>query len=181
MAGGEIGRAFDVGCGAGAFLAEIRDNAPDAELIGRSEPGLSRARRLRPSRRGHRLVEGNAEAIPLPDGSVDVVTSVYLFHELLRWSAPVMADGAAASPGGLLVLVDSLQLGDTPALDPALRGFPQSLPSPTTWTGLQTPLMTEAVSRCGGRIRLVLEGAVATLGLGRLRIRRRPEPICRCP
>ena len=139
---------LDVGCGTGAFLAEIRDNAPDAELIGLdlSPAYLTHADAAHPGA-GIDWLEGNAEAIPLPDGSVDVVTSVYLFHELPRpVRDKVMAEMVRVlRPGGLLVLVDSLQLGDTPALDPALRGFPQSFHEPyyLDWLEQNAPRMIE--------------------------------------
>ena len=57
-------------------------------------------------------------AIPLPDASQDIVTTVFLFHELppevRRRVAAEMA--RVLKPGGLLVFIDSLQMGDRPDL-----------------------------------------------------------------
>jgi ubiquinone/menaquinone biosynthesis C-methylase UbiE len=73
-----------------------------------------------------RLIEANAEAIPLEDASQNIVTSVFLFHELppgvRRRVAAEMA--RVLKPDGLLVLVDSLQMGDKPRWDGLLEAFP---------------------------------------------------------
>jgi ubiquinone/menaquinone biosynthesis C-methylase UbiE len=68
----------------------------------------------------------NAEAIPLPDSSQDIVTSVFLYHELpgdvrRRVSAEI---ARVLKPGGLFVLIDSLQMGDRPGWDGLLEAFP---------------------------------------------------------
>lgn len=72
-----------------------------------------------------RFVQANAESLPFADESFDLVTCVYLFHEL-----PEDARRKAASemvrvvkPGGMVVLTDSLQAGDRPALDASLGNF----------------------------------------------------------
>lgn len=69
---------------------------------------------------------------PLPDASVDLVTSSYLFHELPKKIRAEVLAGVlrVLKPGGRLVLLNSLQLGDTPALDPVLRSFPDQFHEP---------------------------------------------------
>jgi len=70
--------------------------------------------------------------MPLPDASVDVVTSVFLFHELppevrrevTRQIARVLR------PGGMFVFLDSLQLGDRPDWDGLLESFPYRFHEP---------------------------------------------------
>ena len=83
---------------------------------------------LRPAR----FLAANAEAIPLADASQDVVTTIFLFHELppdvRRRVTAEMA--RVLKPGGLMVFIDSLQLGDRPAWDGLLEGFPERFHEP---------------------------------------------------
>ena len=72
------------------------------------------------------LVVGNVEALPFDDASFDALTCVYLFHEL---PPRVRRDAAreiarVLKPGGLFLFVDSIQAGETPALDQMLEYFP---------------------------------------------------------
>ena len=139
-------RLLDVACGTGGFLAALSDNHPGIDVTGLdlSVPYLDEARRRiarvsRPSRAGGRwrrrparFVQAAAEAIPLPDASVDLVTCIFLFHEL---PAKVRARAAAEmarvlKPGGQVVFLDSLQLSDRPDLAPLLEYFPQAFHEP---------------------------------------------------
>ena len=68
----------------------------------------------------------NAEAIPLPDASQDVVTCIFLFHELppeVRQRVTVEM-ARVLRPGGRLVFMDSLQMGDKLGWDGLLEAFP---------------------------------------------------------
>lgn len=128
------GRLLDIACGTGRFLAEVKRNWPRLAVTGLdlSAPYLAEARRnLAPWSRVD-LVEGNAEAMPLPDGAFDAVTAIFLFHELPRKArARVAAEIARVlRPGGVFVLVDSLQAGDRPAFDPLIEAFPKTFHEP---------------------------------------------------
>ena len=132
--GGEPMTLLDVGCGTGGFLAQVRHNWPELALAGLdiSPPYLERARRRGRAVAGIEFIDANAEAIPLADASRNVVTCIYLFHELPRAVRQTVVREMARvlRPGGRLVLLDSLQLGDTPALDPSLLGFPATFHEP---------------------------------------------------
>lgn len=71
------------------------------------------------------FIHAAAEAVPLPDASQDVVVAVYLLHEMPPSARRGVASEAARllRPGGLLVVADSIQLGDRPALDDSLGVF----------------------------------------------------------
>lgn len=121
-------RLLDVGAGTGSFLTFVKDNYPrlDVVALDLSACYLAEARRRLAPWRGTFLVQAAAEAMPLPDRSVDAATCIYLFHEL-----PASVRAAAAAeiarvlrPGGMLVLADSLQTGDNPAFDGLLARFP---------------------------------------------------------
>jgi ubiquinone/menaquinone biosynthesis C-methylase UbiE len=131
-----------VACGTGRFATFFKDNWPSADLTladlspfylaearqnlrywksqraaGAALPGVDR--------NGAAFLQAAAEALPAPDASYDLVYSVYLFHEL-----PPAARRAAAGemarvvkPGGMVVLTDSMQLGDRPIFDATMANF----------------------------------------------------------
>lgn len=119
---------LDIACGTGQFLTQIKDNYPALPVTGLDlSPAYLKqaARRLR-RRRAVQLVEANAEAVPLGDASQDVVTAVYLFHELPPKRRRIVAAEIARllKPGGSFVLADALQTGDSPDFDGLLEFFP---------------------------------------------------------
>lgn len=121
-------RVLDVACGNGRFMAQMLEAFPRLKVSGLdlSPAYLEEARaRLAPWPQVE-LIAGKAEAIPAEDGFYDAVTSVYLFHEL----PPRVRRDAAREiarilrPGGIFVFVDSIQEGESPALDRMLEFFP---------------------------------------------------------
>ncbi len=121
-------RMLDVACGTGRFLRDVRLAYPALGLEGLdlSQAYLDEARRHLKGLRPARLVAANAEAIPLPDASQDIVSAVFLYHELpgevrRRVTAEI---ARVLKPGGLFVMIDSLQIGDRPGWDGLLEAFP---------------------------------------------------------
>ncbi|WDI30209.1 class I SAM-dependent methyltransferase [Hyphococcus flavus] len=125
---------LDLGCGTGRFLGEVKDNWPQLNVtaldlspayIGKARANLGRWKDIA-------FVQENAEATGLPDASCDIVTAVYLFHEL----PPAVRKRVAAEiarvlkPGGILVQVDTIQYGDEPGLDILLENFPRGFHEP---------------------------------------------------
>jgi ubiquinone/menaquinone biosynthesis C-methylase UbiE len=125
---------LDVGCGTGRFLRQVRLAWPAMQLEGLdlSRPYLEEARRQLEGLRGAELIEAPAERMPLPDASADIVTSIFLFHEL----PPEVRRAVAAEiarvlkPDGLFVFVDSLQMGDRPGWDGLIEAFPERFHEP---------------------------------------------------
>ena len=128
----EGNRLLDVACGTGGFLATVQHCWPTLGLTGLdiSQPYLERAKSR--TSKSVEYVKANAENMPLQDGSADIVTCIYLLHELPRdaRSHVIREIARVLRPGGRLIVTDSLQLGDTPALDPVLRGFPETFHEP---------------------------------------------------
>lgn len=83
-------------------------------------------------RRNVSLQQANAEALPFYDGSFDIVTCVFLYHELPNEIRRHVTSEIARvlKPGGLFVFVNSLQWGDTSAYDGLLEAFPQRFHEP---------------------------------------------------
>jgi ubiquinone/menaquinone biosynthesis C-methylase UbiE len=127
-------RLVDIACGTGQFLAEVKRNYPRLAVTGidLSAPYLAVARKRLAAWSRVSLVQANAETLPLADASVDVVTCVYLFHELPRRARQAVAGEIrrVLKPGGKLVYVDSLQTGDAPDYDAMLDWFPAAFHEP---------------------------------------------------
>jgi ubiquinone/menaquinone biosynthesis C-methylase UbiE len=127
-------RLLDVACGTGRFLAMLKQNYPRLPVAGvdLSAPYLRHAERDLAAWSWVELVEGAAERLPFPDHTFDVVTCIYLFHELpgrvRRQAAAEMA--RVLKPGGRAVFVDSFQLGDEPEFDGLLELFPLAYHEP---------------------------------------------------
>lgn len=132
-------RLLDVGAGTGRFLLQAASALPGSRLSGvdLSPWYVSYARDLLDSDRlgtNHppEIDVANAESLPFPDNSFDVVTSVFMFHELprrVRRSA-IAEMRRVLVPGGLLVLEDAAQPSDSPELTPALEQFSRDMHEP---------------------------------------------------
>lgn len=118
----------DIACGTGRLLRQMRLAMPAATLSGvdLSRAYLDEARRHLGNLRPVAWLEGNAEALPFADASLDAATCVYLFHELPPAVRRTVARELARvlKPSGTLVFMDSLQLGDRPDYDRILEQFP---------------------------------------------------------
>ncbi|HEX3653443.1 MAG TPA: class I SAM-dependent methyltransferase [Rhizomicrobium sp.] len=125
---------LDIGAGTGAFLSFAKSVRPDLRAIALdlSEPYLARARRVLQKHRDVEFIAAPAEAMPLPNGSIDAAIGIFLFHEL---PPKIRAEAAreiarVLKPGGIFVLGDTLQYGDAPAFDGLLDVFPSLVYEP---------------------------------------------------
>lgn len=120
-------RVLDLGSCTGHYLAQLRRALPQAELHGidLSRPFLAHARQRLGDDPGVTFHHGNFEALPFPSASFDVVTGVFLFHELPRDVRRVVAREAlrVLRPGGMFVALDGLQRVDAPELRFYLDSF----------------------------------------------------------
>ncbi len=127
-------RLLDLGCGTGRFLTFVKDNYPRLQVtaLDLSPYYLEQARRLLAPWNALDFVEAPAESTGLPDAAFEVITAVYLFHELPAKVRRAVAEEAARllKPGGHFILVDSLQLGDNPAYDGLIERFPVAFHEP---------------------------------------------------
>jgi ubiquinone/menaquinone biosynthesis C-methylase UbiE len=132
--GPHAARLLDLGCGTGELLREVKRNYPRLAVTGLdlSAPYLKVAERRLADWSRVDLVEAPAEAIPAPDASFDIVSALYLFHELPGRVRQAVAGEIrrVLKPGGTLILVDSLQTGDMPDYDALLDYFPYAFHEP---------------------------------------------------
>jgi len=120
-------RVLDIACGTGRFLLQLHRAAPRARLYGidLSAPYLNMAREVLTDVPELSLLVENAEAIPLKDDSFDVVSSIFLFHELPKDARRNVAREAlrVLKPGGRFVICDSAQMSDSAEISDFLEGF----------------------------------------------------------
>ncbi|MBD1912397.1 MULTISPECIES: class I SAM-dependent methyltransferase [unclassified Leptolyngbya] len=77
-------RIVDLGCGTGSTTLLLKQAFPDAEVIGIDlSPYMlvAAADKAQAAQLDIRWIHGNAEQVPFPDNSVDLVTASLLFHE----------------------------------------------------------------------------------------------------
>ncbi|NRG19711.1 class I SAM-dependent methyltransferase [Rhizobiales bacterium] len=126
----------DIACGTGGLLLPALEAFPRLKGTGvdLSAAYMSEARdRATASvKRRASFAAAPAEQLPFADESLDVLSTVYLFHELppkvRRQAAKEFA--RVLKPGGRLIFVDSLKTGETPAFDGLLELFPQLFHEP---------------------------------------------------
>ena len=145
-------RLLDVGCGTGRFIDCFKQAWPRLPVLGvdMSEAYVAEAKRHLKRWCWLQLIVANGESIPVANETQDAVTSIFMFHELppkvrrhiFREFARVL------KPGGRLVIIDSLQLGDEPDYDGMLELFPQNYHEPYYGSYLQENFKTIAAA-CG--------------------------------
>ncbi len=96
---------LDVGCGTGRLLRAAATRWPDAQFSGvdPAEGMVEVAQRLTPN---GAIQRGLAEALPLPDASVDLVFSTLSFHHWRDQAAGVREIARVLRPGGHFILAD---------------------------------------------------------------------------
>ncbi len=125
---------LDVACGNGRFLEKVLETYPRLNVSGLDlSPSYTEAARARLGAwRQAEIIHDAAESMPLPDSSRDIIVSIFLFHELPPKIRPrVLGEFARVlAPDGTVVLADSCQFGDYPALDGLLEYFPHGFHEP---------------------------------------------------
>jgi ubiquinone/menaquinone biosynthesis C-methylase UbiE len=96
---------LDVGCGTGKLLRQARNYWPETQLIGVDPANgmIEIAQRLTPNAT---FFTGMAEALPLPDASVDVAISTLSFHHWHDQAAGIREIARVLRPAGYFLLVD---------------------------------------------------------------------------
>ena len=127
-------RAVDLATGPGNFAMALAQSYPRMPLLALdlSEAYARHAMGRFKTHRSQHAGVAKGEQMPFADGCIDLLSAVFLFHELPPKVRKAVAGEIARvlQPGGLFVFVDSLQPGDTPAYDGMLELFPQLFHEP---------------------------------------------------
>ncbi len=127
-------KLLDLACGNGHFLRQVLAAFPRLPAAGLdlSPAYCTEARTRLVDWPRVEIVNGAAEQAPFEAASFDVVTCVYLFHELPPRVRREVAGEIARllKPGGVLVFADSIQAGDAADLDRMLEYFPVGFHEP---------------------------------------------------
>ena len=101
---GYAGRSLEVGCGSGHFSALLADRGFDAFLLDYSPAALACARKSFAALKGRerkRYILGNALALPISDGRMDVVLSCGTLEHFQNPQEPVREMVRVLREGGL--------------------------------------------------------------------------------
>ena len=105
-------RALDAGTGTGTFALALAASVREVVGLDPVSELLAHAQRLAAGRPNVRFVEGDASALPFPDGSFDVVTCARTLHHVAR-PGPLLAElGRVTTSDGTVVVVDQLAAAD---------------------------------------------------------------------
>jgi len=148
----EGGRLLDVGCGPGRFLSQVAGGRPDVSLTGvdRSERMVELATARLGGDTGDagpaRVLRGDAAALPVPDGSADVVTAILTAHHWEDLARGVGEAVRALAPGGTLLVVE--MPGPARHVSRALRDALGQVERRTVWV-MGLPLLVGLEARRG--------------------------------
>jgi ubiquinone/menaquinone biosynthesis C-methylase UbiE len=96
---------LDIGCGTGRLLRKAGARWPSARLIG-VDPDEEMVEIARGLASGAAFHTGLVEALPLPDGSIDVAVSTLSFHHWEGRLAGLREVARVLAPGGCFCLAD---------------------------------------------------------------------------
>jgi ubiquinone/menaquinone biosynthesis C-methylase UbiE len=127
-------RLIDLACGTGRFLREVKHNYPRLAVtaLDLSPFYLDEAKKALKPWTDASFIAAPAEKVPAPAAGFDVATSIFLFHELPGRQRKAVAREMARllRPGGVAIVVDSIQLGDVPEYDALVEYFPLAVHEP---------------------------------------------------
>lgn len=141
---GEGLKIMDLAAGPGSASQFLSALAPEAHLILQdlSAPYLETAQERLKTHLKLELLRGNAEDISLKNSSLDLILSVYLFHEVPKQARENILKEVQRllKPGGLFIFVDSIQKGDSKVFDPLLKDFPGNYHEPFYMNYVNSPI-----------------------------------------
>ncbi len=142
-------KIVDIACGTAPIYRDLTKSFSNVQYVGidLSLPYLNTAQKQAPRAR---WIHANAERLPFDDASIDIVMSIYLFHELPKEARRQVLREAkrVLKPGGLLVIEDAAQARDSHDILGALENFYRDFHEPFFAHYLNDPL-EDIVSACG--------------------------------
>jgi ubiquinone/menaquinone biosynthesis C-methylase UbiE len=138
-------KILEVGCGTGTMTRYLAHLFPNAEIIAvdMSPAYIQYAKRRWIEYPNLHFSVENGESLPYKDQTFDAVVSVFMHHELPeKVRKKVIKESLrVCKPQGFWGLLDSIQLGDDPDLDWALKEFPKNFHEPFYANYIKKPLI----------------------------------------
>ncbi|MGI2908899.1 class I SAM-dependent methyltransferase [Tolypothrix sp. VBCCA 56010] len=147
-------RILDVACGTGRTIKLIRAALSQASLYGTdlSPAYLRKAIELLSQIPGElpQLLQANAEELPYLDNYFHAVTSVFLFHELPPTVRQRVIEECfrVTKPGGVFIICDSIQMSDSPEMEPIMENFHETFHEPY-YKNYTTDNLVERLEKAG--------------------------------
>lgn len=137
---------LEIGSGTGTATQAVARCFPEAKItcLDLSPPYTKHARRQLSEFDRVDCIQGDAAALDFGADRFDAIYSTFLFHELPLPVREIVLEEAlrVLRPGGVFSLVDSLQTGDDPELDWALKFFPREFHEPYYANYVANPMDT---------------------------------------
>lgn len=137
-------RILEIACGTGTFTRYLAEALPQASItaVDISPSYVQHAKQRFLSYKNVDFMVANAEDLPFKDESFDAVVSVFLHHELPRKvrEQVIVESLRVCTKNGFWGLLDSIQLGDDPELDWAIKEFPKNFHEPFFTNYIKSPL-----------------------------------------
>ncbi len=131
---GEGLRFLEIGAGRGSLSRYVRHVYPKAQivLLDLSPHYLRAAKQDFVNDLRMDFIQGDAAQLPFEAGQFDAIYSCFMFHEVpLKVRSQILRESKRVlKPGGFHGFVDSLQKGDRPEVDTALKKFPLDFHEP---------------------------------------------------
>lgn len=147
---GEGTRVLDLGCGTGGFLQQLHHSQPGLSLWGVDLSSFYVRYAQRRLDAQHRLSRQpsihfktmDATATDFADASFDAVSSIFVLHEMPRSMRRKLIQEAlrVLRPGGLLIVMDSVQRCDSPQLAELTDVFAEMMHEPFYQDYAEDPL-----------------------------------------
>lgn len=99
-------RIADLGCGNGRLTALLAGSGNDVIGVDNAEEQIRLARELYQGRPGVSFVQAEAEELPFPSQSLDVLIFSHSLHHIPRPEQALIEAGRTLVPGGRLIIVD---------------------------------------------------------------------------
>lgn len=149
---GEGLKILEIASGTGALTRALALTFPKAQIysVDASPHYLKNAKAKLSEFKKINYINAFAEDLDFKEGTFDAVVSCYLFHELpFDVREKVLKEQLRVlKQGGLVVNADSIQLGDDPELEWALRQFPVDFHEPFYKNYIENDL-AELMQACG--------------------------------
>ncbi len=136
-------KMLDVACGTSRLIKQINQTHNDLSITGLDiSPYYVEFAKDNNKSKNIDFVIANAENIPFEDNYFDIISCVYLFHELPRnVRKKVLSEiNRVLKPNGLLVIEDSIQLNDSDDIKNVINRFSKEFHEPYYKDYVQNPI-----------------------------------------